>query len=82
MSEKRIFKKSRGIYKYVWVKKSGVRNEPLDLFNYGLAAIELRRPAWNVLEEKLSRGINYMEKRKTKKTTPRRRTVSEGVSWE
>ncbi len=82
LSEKRILKKSRGIYKYVWVKKSGVRNEPLDLFNYGLAAIELRRPAWNVLEEKLSRGINYMEKRKTKRTAVRRRTVSEGESWE
>lgn len=82
LSEKKIYKKSRGVYKYVWVKKSGVRNEPLDLFNYGLAAIELRRPAWNVLEEKLSRGINYMEKRKVRKTAPRRRTVSEGVSWE
>lgn len=82
LSEKKIYKKSRGVYKYVWVKKSGVRNEPLDLFNYGLAAIELRRPAWNVLEEKLSRGINYMEKRKVGKAAPRRRTVSEGVSWE
>lgn len=82
LSEKKIYKKSRGVYKYVWVKKSGVRNEPLDLFNYGLAALELRRPAWNVLEEKLSRGINYMEKRKVRKAAPRRRTVSEGVSWE
>lgn len=80
LSEKKIPKKVRGVYKYVWVKKSGVRNEPLDLFNYGYAAIELRRPAWNLLEEKLSRGINYMKPGKKKKSH-QRRTVSKGASW-
>lgn len=80
LSEKKILKKSRGVYKYVWVKKSGVRNEPLDLFNYGYAAIELRRPSWNLLERKISEGINYMRPGK-KKPHRQRRTVSKGVSW-
>ena len=62
-----------GKLKTVWVKKSGVRNEPLDLFNYNYAACQLRRPEWDVLEEKIEKGINYMKaprkvKRKTRKT--------------
>lgn len=78
-SERKITKKVRGAIKEVWVKKSGIRNEPLDLFNYGYAACMIKRPAWNVLEEKIERGIDYMQKRKKKTGTTRR--SQKGVEW-
>ncbi len=70
-AEKQVTKKVNGIFKKVWVKKSGARNEPLDLFNYNYAAVELLRPDWDKLEEKLKRGINYMKKGKTRRTVRR-----------
>lgn len=46
-----------------WRKKEGIkRNEPLDLFNYNHAALELINPNYDVLEQKLKLGINYMQK--------------------
>lgn len=65
-SEKQVYKKVRGIIKKSWVKKSGVRNEPLDLFNYNYACMEILRPVWGDLEDKLNRGINYMKMAKKK----------------
>lgn len=72
-SEQRVihFKDGRPVLK--WVKKSGARNEPLDLRNYSTAAAEILRPDWDVLERKVSQGINYMKKQdktaqKTRKT--------------
>lgn len=69
-SEHKIDKEVRGVLKKVWVKKSGVRNEPLDLFNYNYAACEILRPVWGELEAKINRGINYMKAKKV----ARRRT--------
>lgn len=71
LSEVKVVKKVRGIKKETWVKKSGVRNEPLDLFNYNYAACELLRPVWGALEEKIKQGVNYM-KMPGKKKRPRR----------
>lgn len=61
-SEQRVihFKDGRPVLR--WVKKSGVRNEPLDLRNYSTAAAEILRPDWDVLEKKVKQGINYMKK--------------------
>lgn len=73
-SESKIPKKVKGVIKTVWVKKSGARNEPLDLFNYNYAAVELLRPDWDKLEEKLKKGVNYM-KRKTKFTRRTRKSI-------
>lgn len=70
-AEHQITKKVNGVIKKVWVKKSGARNEPLDLFNYNYAVEELLRPEWDKLEEKLSKGINYMQKTKVKKASRR-----------
>ena len=74
-SEKKVETTDRnGNIKTKWVKKRGVRNEPLDLFNYNLAACMIRRPSWDVLEEKIEKGINYMKaqprvvKRKTRRS--------------
>lgn len=73
-SEHKIDKIVRGKMKKVWVKKAGVRNEPLDLFNYNYAACEILRPVWGELEAKLSKGINYM---KAKKRTVRKTRKSQ-----
>lgn len=62
-SEQRVihFKNGRPVLK--WVKKSGTRNEPLDLRNYATAAAEILRPDWDILEQKINQGINYMKRR-------------------
>ena len=76
MSEKQITKKVNGKIKKVWTKKSGARNEPLDLFNYNYAVHEIIRPDFDKLEEKIQRGVNYMKKRKVKRT---RRKSTQGI---
>ena len=78
-SEQRVihFKDGRPVLK--WVKKSGVRNEPLDLRNYSTAAAEFLCPDWDVLEKKVRQGINYM-KRQPKPTKPRKSgVVNKGI---
>ena len=75
-SEYQTTKEVNGKYKKVWKKKDGVRNEPFDLFNYNYAVVELLRPDWDVLEDKLKKGINYMIKKDVKKSG--RRTI-EGI---
>ena len=78
-SEQRVihFKEGRPVLK--WVKKSGARNEPLDLRNYSTAAAEILRPDWDVLEKKIKQGINYMKKQP--KTAPARKkgVVNRGI---
>lgn len=61
-----------------WVKKSGTRNEPLDLRNYSTAAAEILRPDWDVLEKKIRQGINYMKKQPPK-GQKRKGVVNSGI---
>ena len=71
-------KDGRAIVK--WKKKSGTRNEPLDLRVYNTAAVEILRPDWDILEKKVKAGINYMKKTPGKAKKKRRTgTVSRGV---
>lgn len=79
-SEQRVteVKDGRAIVK--WKKKSGTRNEPLDLRVYNTAAVEILRPDWDILEKKVKAGINYMKKTPGKVKKKRRTgTVSRGV---
>ena len=78
-SEQRVvhIKDGRPVIK--WVKKSGTRNEPLDLRNYSTAAAEILRPNWDVLEGKIKAGINYMKKQPKKKATKKTGVASRGV---
>lgn len=78
-SEEKVTKAIKGKIKTVWIKKSGVRNEPLDLRNYAYAAVELIRPNWNSLEEKISNGINYMKASKPRKAKRKSGVISRGV---
>ncbi len=61
-SEQLITTFVNGRPKAKWVKKSGVRNEPLDLRNYATAAVEILNPKWDSLEKKVNAGVNYMKK--------------------
>lgn len=61
-SEQLVTSIVNGRAKNKWVKKSGARNEPLDLRNYATAAAEILSPNWDSLEKKVNAGINYMRK--------------------
>lgn len=67
------FNKKTGAVKIRWKPKEGVRrNEPLDLFNYNHAALEIIKPNFDVLEKKLALGINYMQRSPVVGTQTRR----------
>lgn len=74
-SESQITKKVKDIIKKVWVKKSGARNEPLDLFNYNYVVVEKLRPDWDTLEKKINQGVNYMMRR-PKSGRTRRKSIN------
>ncbi len=78
-SEQRVihFKEGRPVLK--WVKKSGARNEPLDLRNYSTAAAEILRPDWDVLEKKIKQGINYMKKQPKTALAREKGVVNRGI---
>ncbi|BBF41993.1 phage terminase, large subunit [Lachnospiraceae bacterium KM106-2] len=79
-SEEKVTKRDKkNRLKIMWVKKPGIRNEPLDLRNYAYAAVELIRPNWNVLEEKIENGINYMKKDAAKRKKRKHGVVNKGV---
>ncbi len=64
-SEEKVTKLVKNKLKIMWVKKTGIRNEPLDLRNYAYAAVEILNPNWSSLESKVENGINYMKKSAT-----------------
>jgi phage terminase large subunit GpA-like protein len=49
-----------------WEKESGKRNEPFDLLNYNYAVLEILHPNWDVLEQKIERGVDYTQPMKSK----------------
>ena len=53
LSEEKRLVKRNGVLKNVWIPKSGVRNEPLDLRVYNLAAMQSMKPDWDLLYEQL-----------------------------
>lgn len=74
LSEKLVMKNERGRTKWVWEKLPGhERNEPLDLFNYNLAALYILSPNMDMLEKKLkgqriSSGKDIAKSQNAKKT--------------
>lgn len=78
-SEQRVihFKDGRPVLK--WVKKSGTRNEPLDLRNYSTAAAEFLCPNWDILEKKIGQGINYMKKQPKQSKLRKSGVINEGI---
>lgn len=78
-SEQRVVQMKDGRATLKWVKKSGTRNEPLDLRNYSTAAAEILRPDWDVLESKIKLGINYMKKQPRENIKRRNGVVNKGI---
>lgn len=78
-SERRITKYSKGKKKLEWVKKkSGARNEALDLRNYATAAVEILNPVYEVLEQQ--RGNSNIKTNVTRKPRKRvRGVVNKGI---
>lgn len=75
-AEKRVIKFSRGKKKVSWEKKSGARNEPIDLRNYATAALEILNPDLEAIRN--ARGA--MERQAGRPQLVRkRRVVSQGV---
>ncbi|MFA9464056.1 MAG: phage terminase large subunit family protein [Velocimicrobium sp.] len=79
-SEEKLTKYVKGKLKIVWVKKTGIRNEPLDLRNYAYAAVEILNPNWNMLEQKIENGINYMKQGSTEKKKKKTGIVKSQIS--
>lgn len=78
-SERKVTRFVKGAMKIEWVKKSsGIRNEPLDLRNYALAALRILNPDMKYLaENKLTGNVfNQVTKRKKRR---RRGVLSKGV---
>ena len=73
-SEKRIIKYSMGKSHIEWVKKSGVRNEPLDIRKYATAALEIVNPDFNQLAKMRITGNTPKPA-----VAPRRGNISKGV---
>ncbi|MHC1747446.1 MAG: phage terminase large subunit family protein [Cellulosilyticaceae bacterium] len=80
-SEKRVVTTNKkGETKLEWIKKSGTRNEPLDLRNYATAAAQILNPNWEKLKKKLEDGINYMKRAPKPKGVERKRgAINRGV---
>ena len=80
-SEQRVTEVKDGRAVIKWKKKSGTRNEPLDLRVYNTAAVEILRPDFDILEKKVKAGINYMKKRPASAAKKKRKTgaVNRGI---
>ena len=63
-----------GMYRYVWKKKGGVRNEPLDCRNYATAALELISATLDALTFKGNAPETVIAQ------TAKRRVISKGVT--
>lgn len=80
-SEKRVIRYYKGRPRTEWIKKSGTRNEPLDLRNYATAALEILNPNLELLKNQQKNGNIYNQNNamtgapKQKK----RRVISKGL---
>jgi phage terminase large subunit GpA-like protein len=75
-SEKRVTRYFKGRPKLEWIKRSGTRNEPLDLRNYATAALEILNPDLDMLVKRQKDGNIYAQNTVTK----RYGNVSKGVN--
>lgn len=66
-SEKRVIKYYKGKPKVEWLKKSGTRNEPLDLRNYATAALEILNPNLEMLKNTQKKSNIYIQKQPKKR---------------
>jgi len=80
-SEKRTIKYYKGRPRIEWTKRSGTRNEPLDLRNYATAALEILNPNLELLKTQSRNGNVYNQKsmQQTNNSIKKRRVISKGL---
>lgn len=80
-SEKRTIKYYKGRPRIEWTKRSGTRNEPLDLRNYATAALEILNPNLELLKSQSRNGNVYNQKstNQTNTSIKKRRVISKGL---
>ena len=73
-----VIQEVNGVPRAKWIKKSGVRNEPLDVRNYAMAALRILNPNYEALKRRKlntnSDSVSTVPKRKG------RRMYSRGVN--
>lgn len=79
-SEKRVIKYYKGRPKVEWLKKSGTRNEPLDLRNYATAALEILNPDLDKLSVQHKNG-NIFAQNSPQKTKRRYGLIKKGIDY-
>ncbi|MFX3673297.1 MAG: phage terminase large subunit family protein [Paenisporosarcina sp.] len=78
-SEKRRISYYKGQPKVEWIKKSGARNEPLDLRNYATAAFKILNPLMEVLHERRKSGQSFLQAPAQGVKKKKRRVMSKGL---
>ena len=79
-SEKRVLSIRQGQKTYVWKKKkSGVRNEPLDLRNYANAAFEILNPNLEEMQKNNMNGNIFIQQAKNDVRRRKKRVISKGL---
>lgn len=76
-SEKRTIKYYKGRPRIEWTKRSGTRNEPLDLRNYATAALEILNPSLDKLKK--SDGNCNVYSQAPRATKKKRKVISKGI---
>lgn len=80
-SESMVIRMVNNVPKAVWLKKSGVRNEPLDIRNYAYAAYKILNPNLTALKKRRVNGKLYKQDtvNKSNNTIKKRRIISKGL---
>jgi phage terminase large subunit GpA-like protein len=72
VSEKKMLRFYKGQPRYEWHKSSSARNEPLDLRNYAIAALEILKPNLEEMKPAVNQAVSNGRRRK-------RGVISQGI---
>lgn len=79
-SEKRTMKYYKGRPRIEWTKRSGTRNEPLDLRNYATAALEILNPSLEMLKNN-NKNANIYVQNQPQRQQKRYGLVKKGIEY-
>ena len=82
VSEKKVKKYVKGHLKFEWIKEAGVRNEPIDTMKYGLAALEILNPNFQVIKRYFDENKDFYKHDQANKGTSggRKKIISKGIN--
>ena len=76
-AEKRVIRYHKGRSRVEWLKRSGARNEPIDLRNYATAAMEILNPPFEILAK--NRENTAKNEQKTTRNIRRSGVIHRGI---